>query len=70
MEKKKRTEVLEHQKIFLEIHGHFRTDCIQSYVYEEIILGSINLQGNMVADISFKFKVAPKLYGCPEEKQY
>lgn len=36
------------------------------------ILGSINLQGNlqgnMTVDISLKFKVAPKLCECPEEK--
>lgn len=32
------------------------------------VLGSINLQGNMTVDISLKFKVAPKLYECPEEK--
>lgn len=32
------------------------------------VLGSINLQGNITVDISLKFKVAPKLCECPEEK--
>lgn len=36
---------------------------------EKIVLGSINLQGNMVVDISIIFKVTPQLCGCPEEKQ-
>lgn len=35
---------------------------------EKIVIGSINLQGNMTVDISFKFKVVPKLCECPEEK--
>lgn len=35
---------------------------------KKIVLGSINQQGNMTVDISFKFKVAPKLCECPEEK--
>lgn len=34
----------------------------------KIVLGSINLQGNMTVDISLKFKIAPKLCECPEEK--
>lgn len=35
---------------------------------EKTVLGSISLQGNMIVDISFEFKVAYKLCGCPEEK--
>lgn len=35
---------------------------------EKIVLGSINLQGNMTVDVSFKFKVALKLCECPEEE--
>lgn len=35
---------------------------------EKIVLGLINLQGNMTIDSSFEFKVAPKLCECPEEK--
>ena len=35
---------------------------------KKIALGSINLQGNMIVDISFKFEVVLKLFGCLKEK--
>lgn len=35
---------------------------------KKIVLLSINLQGNIIVDISFKFKIVPKLCRCPEEK--
>lgn len=35
---------------------------------EIIVLGLINLQGNMTVHSSFEFEGAPKLCECPEEK--
>lgn len=35
---------------------------------EKMVLGVINLQGNIVVDISIIFKVTPQLCGCPGEK--
>ena len=35
---------------------------------KKIALGLINLHGNMIVDISFKFEVVLKLFRCLKEK--